>query len=465
MAKKKSNVKIKDTERTGYQGLASYNLDEINFIGKTNRSYEVYRIMRRHPTIAIARACATAPILASKWSVEADDGVSDDYVKFIDEQISSIWDAYIKNSIFSLDYGFQVFEKIFAVNEDTGLIGIGKIKPLMPDLTKFVVDKKTGELKGVRNNAVELKTSDVIVLVNDKEGDNYYGNSRMENCWEAWKRWKEIDGKFQTYITKVSNVIPMIEYPPGESRDVTGATVDNFKIAQSVLRELGKGAGIAMPNTLAEYVSELSRLGGNVKDMRAWNIDFLEVGSSHGSEYETMMDKYERLMIRGWLVPERAISEGKFGTKAEAETHADIALLITNLVYRSIISVLNEQLVNDLVRYNFGDDYVGKIKVIGSELDKDQQEFYREILKGVLTNPNNVDLLIQWLDVDALVDVAGLPKGQDVIDVDNIDITKKRVENTAEIEQEQQQQQGNLSMVSILSDISSEMGEYRKSVI
>ena len=457
MAKKK----IKTKERTGYQGLASYNLTDLNFIGKTNRSYEVYRLMRRHPTIAIARACATAPIISSNWSLEAADDVPDDLTEFVNEQINNIWIDYLKNAIFALDYGFQVFEKIYRLGDKSGMIEVERLKPLLPDLTKFVVDKQTGELKGVKNNAIELNISDVVVYTHDKEGDNYYGHPRMENCWEAWRRWKEIDGKFQTYITKVSNVIPMIEYPPGESRDVTGATVDNFKIAQSVLRELGKGAGIAMPNTLAEYVSELSRLGGNVKDMRAWNIDFLEVGGSHGSEYETMMDKYERLMIRGWLIPERAISEGKFGTKAEAESHADIALLMTTQTYHDIITVLNEQLVNDLVRYNFGDDYIGKVKIIGSELDKEQQELYREILKGVLTNPNNVDLLIQWLDVDALVDIAGLPKGQDIIDVDNVDIGKKRVEN----ETESKQQQGNLSLASILSDISSEMGEYRKSVI
>ena len=50
-------------------------------------TYATYRLIRKQPTVAFVRAMSMAPIVASTWSFKAKDGVPDDWVKFIDEEI------------------------------------------------------------------------------------------------------------------------------------------------------------------------------------------------------------------------------------------------------------------------------------------------------------------------------------------------------------------------------------------
>jgi hypothetical protein len=87
----------------------------------------------------------------------------------------------------------------------------------------------------------------------------------------------------------------------------------------------------------------------------------------------------DSLKARGFGFPERAILEGQFGTKAEAEAHADFAIDNLEMTHRELLTIKNRQVVNVLLELNHGEKYVDKLRVVASPLTDSK----RAMLKGL----------------------------------------------------------------------------------
>jgi len=382
-------------------------------------TYSTYRKMREQPTIALARTIATVPIRVATWSIEANDGVPEERVEFIRQQVESFWPGIIYNIPFSLDYGFQSFEKVWVV--DNGRYVYSKIKPLLPDYTKVMIDKATGTFAGLKQHDVEIGAEKAFWFTYDGEAGNFYGRSRHENIRaNAWQPWLDTAKQMAQYGAKTAGVIPIIEYPTGESKDATGAVRSNFELAKKVIENLSQAKGIAMPNQFKRFAEDLMAKGISLKDMEAWVISFLEPKGQHGGDFVNMLKYYDSQLMRGWLVPERAAIEGTFGTKAEAETHGDLAMAVAMLLYEDILRNVNWYLINPLLKYNFGYDAENTIYLSRAGMAPEQQAFFRDLLGKTLSNPANIDLLVKWLDIDTMLDSAGLPKASETVDIDEI---------------------------------------------
>jgi len=375
-------------------------------------TFETYRRMRGNPTIALARAVATMPIRMAEIGVEAKDGVPDDLTEFIQDAVLPLWPRLLRDMLLALDFGFAGFEKVWEVNGDGKLV-YRKLKPLLWDTTK-IRETDDGSFAGFEQGAVKIGPEKSFLFTYDAEVGLPYGRSRHENARQSWSQWEHATAKEGQYVTKVSGVIPMIEYPEGKSRDDNGAEQDNFVLAKRVLDNLGRGSGVAMPNTLAQYAQDLIRSGVDITKLRAWVITFLEPRGQHGAELTGILRHKESLMLRGWLVPERAASEGQMGTKAESESHGDLAVAVAGLTLDDIIAAVNQYVIDPLLIYNVGPDAKGSVYLSTSGTSPEQTAFVRTIIQGVLTQPGNVDLFLRLIDYDALLDQAGLPKGSEV---------------------------------------------------
>lgn len=410
-------------ERTTKQGrgdVASAFMHLPGYGAADAATFKTYREMRGNPTVAIARIAAQCPIRGADWSYEAVDAEGlpriDEAVALIRTVMDRQRSRVIKHMLSAYDYGFASFEKVFG--NDGGRIVIERLKPLLADITKPLEHKQTGALLGVRNGDVNLFEDKSVIWSYDAEPGNHWGRSRHENIrTTAYNAWRDLLRRQGQYITKVAGAIPMIEYEPGESQVENGEDKDNFEIAQRVLENLSQGLGVAMPRQFSKFAEELIRSGANFRDLQAWSISFLESAGSHGSDFVQQMKHHESLMLRGWLVPERAVTEGQFGTKAEAGEHADLAIAIAELDLIEIGEILNEQVVDQLLALNFGNEYCGKVVMKPAGLSDDQKAFTRNMISTVLTNPMNMDMLVQMVDLDAMLDETGLPKTKDVVSV------------------------------------------------
>ncbi len=379
-------------------------------------TFKTYREMRENPTIALARAVANAPIQTASISTTADDDVPDNVKTFADAQVDILWPGYSQDVLYARDYGFQAWEKVWGVDTVDGAMRwvIRKLKALTPDITRPVVNMDTGIFEGIRQKAIVLEVPYSLWVTYDAEPGQWFGRSQHENIRKhAWMPWLNTAAKQRKYMGKVAGVIPTVHYPVGEGRDATGKTVSNFDIAQTVLASLGNGHGVAIPSELASWAQDLAQAGVDVEKMISWRISFLETKGQHGKEFIETLRHYESLMMRGWLVPERAATEGQYGTKAEATTHASIALVIAGLILNDFIRCFNWYVLNPLLVYNFGQQAENTVRVQREGLDPAQELFWRETIKAVLTNPNNTDLFQTWLDVEAMLDLTGLPVNPD----------------------------------------------------
>ena len=404
--KKPSQGEQTDQQKKGSIGdvAQTINLDDGNAPGTGD--YRTYRAMRRHPTVALARAVAQAPNLTAGFAVQSDEGNDDPAREAVDDMVESLWPFLVHNMLYALDYGWQPFEKVWAL--DGSLLTVCKMKPLLPDNTQILTDAH-GAFAGLKQGNTTLPPENSFVMTYDQEGGNLYGRSRHENIRDEYNNAKALLKKQDQYNAKVSSVVPIIEYPEGSSRDRNGAEQDNYKLAEKVLQSLGSGHGVAMPNTLARFASDLVRQGASLEDMKAWHLQFLEVRGNHGSGFVEQRRYSDALLMRGWLIPERVATEGQLGTKAESVAHADIALMIADQFFESVIRHANWYLVDPFVAYNFGVARVGSVRLESVGLDRAQREFYRTLLDKVLGNPQNIDVLLDLLEVREMAEALGLP--------------------------------------------------------
>jgi len=390
-------------------------------------TFQTYDRMRRNPTIVLARAVSTMPIKTAEVSYESHDDVPDDVVQFVQDVMEPLWPVLLRDILLALDFGFSAFEKVWEAREINGTkkLVYRKLKPLRPSLTEIRV-ADDGSFAGFKQEKVELPPEKCFIFSNDQEYGNLHGFSRNENVRNPWSQWEQLCSREGQYLTKVSAIIPQVEYPEGKSKDKNGTERDNFELAQLVVNEMCRGNGVTMPNVLARYAQDLVKSGVDVTKLKAWMISFLETKGSHGDEIGNRMRHKESLMLRGWLVPERAASEGQQGTKAEAETHGDLAVSVAQLVLDDILRDVNAYVIDPLLIYNFGQARKGSVYLSAGGLSPDQAAFIRTVVSGILTQPGNTDLFLRLIDYDALIDQVGLPKASEVVDVNADDVAPER---------------------------------------
>jgi hypothetical protein len=373
-------------------------------------TYETYRRMRSDPTISLARAAALTPVKRMKWAVEGAEDAPEDRVDFVRDVVEWMLPKLIDDILRMVDFGFQVLEKVWA--RDGGRLVLERIKPLSPDSVRPLLDKATGRLIGARQGGVDLPMSKVVWATYDGECDDPWGRSRHENVREfAWHPWREAVKKFGTYVSKHAGIVPIIMYPPGTSEDSKGQTVDNFEVARRAIDAITAGRGMTMPNVLSPWAEDLVRKGASAKDLAAWRLELLGSPSGAGSEIVEGLRYYDSLKLRGWLVPERAATEGQYGTKAEASEHHDLAVDIAEELADLVVAIVNEQVVDPLLVYNFGEEAEGTVYVCVGGVSEEDKAWFRSLVKDILTaNPDMVPL---WLSIDSVIDMADLPKAQD----------------------------------------------------
>jgi hypothetical protein len=291
------------------------------------------------------------------------------------------------------------------------MIGIDKFKPLRPERTQVMVDRDSGEYAGLRNGKVDLLPEQTLHVTYDLEDDDWYGRSRLENIrTSAWWPWLYLLETATRLGRKVSNIIPIVSGPLGATDvDEAGNTIRGTDVAQLILDALTYGDGVMVESLM-----------GAVEDLRAvpelvgrspWDVKAFDTGSSSSAigGIEAMMRYFDSLKMRGMLRPERAAIEGQFGTKAEAETHADVGLIEGDKMHGELLEFLNRHSVDRLVEWNFGPEWVGSVYVAATPLADEVKQLYRWLWEKLMEAPGTLDLIASNLNLDAIAERLEVP--------------------------------------------------------
>lgn len=385
--------------------------------GTLPASYDTYRTLKKDPTVSLARQFSMAPILAGAWSVEADDEIEEDEVlgkemkKFIADQLLPLRPRLMETALGGgIDYGWQAYEKVY--EEKEGMIILKRLKPLIPDMTFILVDDATGAFKGFRQfpkdrTYFDMPVEKCLLIPFRVEGTDWYGQSLLENIRTIQTKWTDADAGAARYDRKIAGSHFVVYYPPGKSL-YAGVSTDNAVIAKDILGALESSGGVSVPRSIAEFMDQADKEG------LQWKIEILEDAGGRQPTFVDRLKYLDALKCRGLHLPERAILEGEFGTKAESGEQKDLAVVNMELMSDYITTMINWHVVDHLLAVNYGEALRGKVYLVSSPIADKSLAYLREVYKSYLANPSGFAIEAQNIDTNSLKDKLDIPKSREV---------------------------------------------------
>jgi hypothetical protein len=140
----------------------------------------------------------TMPIHGARWYVEpasedqADQDIADFVSQCLFEHQSITWNDLLRQALLSLPFGVMVFEKVFTTMDIDGTTRIvwDKLAPRMPkSIQRWAIGdgKQPGILQYKSDGSVvEIPMEKLVVIVNEMEGENWWGTSILRAAYKHW---------------------------------------------------------------------------------------------------------------------------------------------------------------------------------------------------------------------------------------------------------------------------------------
>jgi hypothetical protein len=382
-------------------------------------TYETYRRMSGHPTIALARSIVLSPVYRNAWGWTKRPDVPQEWADFAQQTITPLRPRLVRDGLRALDYGWFGGEIVW--EEQGGRLCISRVKPLLPDVTSILTDDG-GTFVGLENrpsgSSVILRAGEgkAFLYTNDGEADNLYGRSRHENVrHQAWGPSLQVAERLGQYLKKVAGLVIQLHYPEGTSRDAAGAERSNDFLAQQILDAVAQGRSVRLPNLFASVVAD----GSDPRSLESaallagksqWVLSAFEAGAAdHAAGLLATLAYLDKLMFRGWLRPERVGLEATHGTRADAAVHTDTGLLDSELIDLDFAFAVSQQLVNPLLVANFGPAARDAVAIEPNPLADDSTQTNRQVIAALLSNSELGKTVADKIDVNALLADLAVP--------------------------------------------------------
>jgi hypothetical protein len=391
-------------------------------VGLAEAFYKKVRRMRRDPTIKMARWFAAAPILGGSWSYESRDDAPPGAKGLVREVMEDLRLGLLRTSLYGwMDYGWAPYERWHRTHRDGSLRPV--LKPLLQDLTSILVLESTGEYVGLRQDPlpgtyarsrwIDLNAEESCVVYLDEEGTNWYGEPVMKALEGVFDEGDEIALASKKYMRRIAGSHWVIYYPLGTSKWEGVAKVDNGEIAAALLQRVESVGGLTLPRAIIDSVDSLNAQAAANLDALCWRVELLTdsgAGQTPMNERSSYLDK---LKVRAFGFPERALLEGQFGTKAEAEAHADLAISAMEGRHALLCEQYNRGdscgIVNDVLAKNYGPEHRDSVWVVPAPLADRALEFIKKLYELWFSNPAGFAEEMASIDKQAMRDRIGLP--------------------------------------------------------
>ncbi|WCK55421.1 DUF935 family protein [Aneurinibacillus sp. Ricciae_BoGa-3] len=305
----------------------------------------------------------------------------------VEEMLSALWAGYS---------GTEIIWK-----PDGNRIVIEKLATYHPYTVYIKVDPMTGEYQGFSQwrryagSPVDIPPEKAILYTYNKRFGNHYGKSILKPLRKNWllkdpilKMWARALDRFGTPLIALYLPDELADDP-----DNPGHQVTQMELGERILRNLQNGTGITLrsdPNNASKAEAVTN------------------VGSGVGDAFEKAVQYFNKMILRGMLVPALVFDEGqRSGSYALGQSHFGIFNLGVTGIYGGVTETLIEQLIKPLVDYNFGPQ-----KNYGQFVENEiESEDMKLLVDGFLslTNGGYLDPQIQE-DFDEVRMKMGLPQ-------------------------------------------------------
>ena len=370
-------------------------------------TYKEIRRIRKDPVVKFCIAFLTIPLRKAEINYSGTTGDPDLDLQvgdYLEEVFDHIIREYLADCTNALEYGHREWEirwEMFYSRVFKGdRVGLKTFKPIMPDFCYILEDPKTGGFRGVRvlqggalKGQVELYTADSKVLHYCNRYDpspvgiegGRYGRSEFLEIQETVNKKFGNLSLLMHYMEGKGDPALIVEYDPSTALDAQNNPIDPSDEATKLGDNAKQGRTVAIPG------GKIDPATGKVE--KIWAMHYLE-SNDKVPQFKEANDLLNQEIIRGLLVPDRALTEGATGAYAQARVHADFLVLREEQILSEFLSILNSFVVPKLLAFNFAEPNVlGEITCPG--LDVESEKLIEVIATAMLTNPDGLNGLTQ----------------------------------------------------------------------
>lgn len=385
-------------------------------------TYPKIRQLRKDPTCVLAKWAVLAPMIHTPWVYKATEIgknlATPEMIDTVQDSFEPLRDRFLQQSVYgACDYGWQPFEAIYTPVEGSQ-VRITNLKALLPDFTDILVYVDSGEFAGFVNKTL-LGIDEVLVhkeyalnINFSVEGTDWYGTSVFEALQGVLTSWDNVEETASRFDSKIAGAAWVIYYPVG-STPYNNVKTPNHDIALDLMSKLKASGGICIPDEIQSWMDDTLDKSQKIKSK--WRVELITADASSAASFIDRQKYLDALKMRAFGFPERAILEGKHGTKEEADVHGDVALSIVDTKHRLICDALNAGPVRNLIRLHYGRKFENSVCIEPAPLVDNQFATVKEIYRLILQTPETLVQEVQNISLKIMRDKLGIPNsGEDV---------------------------------------------------
>lgn len=392
-----------DTNIYHWNDFPKYNPDDL--IGK--KGFGIYRKMMTDEqvkaVVKFKRDAITSRDFSFQFEKDDLEQLSKDEAEFRIRLLNKIIDKYkgsfndCLNGIMSAIYqGYSLTEKNFQIIEVDTKSWVGlkslKIKPF--DTFKFQIDEFANIMQLIQevgSKEIKLDINKFIHYVNSPDIDEHYGQSELREAYRSWFS-KDVIIKYQNIFL--------------------GRYASGFIYAQT------QEGYTLEPGSKA--FEELKKVLSNVQTTTAMiaptGVDINVIQPSTTDAYERAIAQNDKAIAKALLVPNLLgiTEQGDTGSYSQSQTQLEAFFWTLDADATRLEECLNEQLFNELNRYNFGDGIYPKFKFkpLSNTMKLLIAQQWVNLVSGGAVQASEAD-------EDHLRDMLGMPPRTDDIDPTN----------------------------------------------
>jgi len=338
--KTKKGLEVGDSGTRILGGIIS---EEYNSKLQGLKGIEIYDEMRKSDaSVKAAISATTLPIRAATWYVEpaSDEAQDQEIAEFVEKALMEWqaieWEDLLRQALLSLPFGFMVFEKVYATRTEGGKTYIvwDKLAPRMPrSIQKWAIVNDAPGVTQLKSDGtpVEIPMEKLVVIVHEKEGDNWEGISILRAAYKHWFM-KNTFYKIDAIAFERQGLgIPYVKLPEQYTETDRAKAEDILKNVRAnsqayIIEPQGYEIGFKdmMAKTTRDPSSSIAH--HNREILKSVLAQFLDLGSG---------------------------AEGATGSRAVSQDHSELFLQAVSAVADTIANAFNKQAIRELVDLNF----------------------------------------------------------------------------------------------------------------
>lgn len=188
-----------------------------------------YDMVRSDGTVRSALRIVKTPIQGAEWYMEpfSDATIDKNIAKFVQETLfddmETLWEHFIEDSLRSLDYGFFCFELAWYLDRKSGKLKVN-LPPIHPldiqgwnyDAVNRIIGVTLEPINGLDfTKKIEIPMSNLLIQVFEMEGGDIRGTSLLRTAFKHWY-YKDTMYKIDAIQKERHGIgVPVIKLPMG----------------------------------------------------------------------------------------------------------------------------------------------------------------------------------------------------------------------------------------------------------